>query len=716
MTFDIGAIPVGSTINSIVFNGYVNATNWPYWNINPVATDPMNTVPSVLYNDIIAEANAGFYLFREEPAGYTTGWKTHTLGGNANTDMEAALAQGWFAIGIIDRDFDESSYYIHFDGWNEANPPFLIVNYSWTLPQFWLTIDGGTSTSGSVPSLDDYDLTIGFDAAGLAEGIYSANILINSNDPLQAEVSIPVTLNVVSGMEAELKIWLEGPFAGSNMHTVLNQSGLLPLTQPYAIDPWNYGGTESVAAIPNPDVVDWFLVEFYDSLGFNQQNLIEAKACFLLSDGRLVDLDGSSPLWLNASSGGDLYALLRHRNHLDVMSASPLPGIGNLYQLDFTTGENTVFGGSAGFKELAPGMWGMVAGDADADGQITMTDKTGFFGSQSGASGYLQADHNLDGEVNNQDKNDLWLPNFIGGYSAYGAYDTILVDFGGTSHMSPYPWNNLTGFINGTISNLFNTNGLTTPSGIAIADDFVNINCKGSLAPDPALGIPDNASSGSYSDQSDAVFTISNIQNTINIVILGSSTAAGVGPDNPDSAWVSRFEHALKQVNPDYEVINLAVSGYTTFQILPTGYPVPPGISETIDVNRNITAALAYEPLAVIVNMPSNDAFKYYPVRQQLDNFNAVREAAALEEVPVWFTTSQPRNFTDPAQIAIQVALADTIQRVYGSYSIDFWTGIADQDGYVLPDYDSEDGIHLNNEAHGILFDRVWGKQIGPEN
>jgi lysophospholipase L1-like esterase len=220
-------------------------------------------------------------------------------------------------------------------------------------------------------------------------------------------------------------------------------------------------------------------------------------------------------------------------------------------------------------------------------------------------------------------------------------------------------------------------------------------------------------SSGSYGDQSDGAFTISNIQNKIHIVILGSSTAAGVGPDNPDSAWASRFEYALKQVNPEYEVINLAVSGYTTFQVLPTGYPIAPGISETVDVNRNITAALAYEPVAVIVNMPSNDALKYYPVRQQLDNLNAVGEAAALEEVLVWFTTSQPRNFTDPAQIAIQVALADTIKQVYESHAIDFWKGIADQNGYILPGYDSGDGIHLNNEAHRILFDRLWDKQIG---
>ena len=45
------------------------------------------------------------------------------------------------------------------------------------------------------------------------------------------------------------------------------------------------------------------------------------------------------------------------------------------------------------------------------------------------------------------------------------------------------------------------------------------------------------------------------------IVVLGSSTAAGAGVSSSDSAWVNRYRNYLESINPDNEVINLAVGG-----------------------------------------------------------------------------------------------------------------------------------------------------------
>ncbi|MBK7031173.1 MAG: hypothetical protein IPH45_19090 [Bacteroidales bacterium] len=130
MKFDVSSIPEGATINAVEFHGYVNATNYPYWNINPVTNDPLTATSSVLYNDIVAESSSGYYLYQSEASNYTTGWKVHTLGGNANANLQAALAQNWFAIGIMDRD-GSATYYIGFDGWNETNKPYLVVNYTY---------------------------------------------------------------------------------------------------------------------------------------------------------------------------------------------------------------------------------------------------------------------------------------------------------------------------------------------------------------------------------------------------------------------------------------------------------------------------------------------------------------------------------------------------------------------------------------------------------
>ena len=75
MRFDISSIPDGSVINSVVFHGFVNANNFPYWSITPVTNDPITSSPSVLYADINAEANAGYYLHRNE-----TGTRLPTTG------------------------------------------------------------------------------------------------------------------------------------------------------------------------------------------------------------------------------------------------------------------------------------------------------------------------------------------------------------------------------------------------------------------------------------------------------------------------------------------------------------------------------------------------------------------------------------------------------------------------------------------------------------
>ena len=207
-------------------------------------------------------------------------------------------------------------------------------------------------------------------------------------------------------------------------------------------------------------------------------------------------------------------------------------------------------------------------------------------------------------------------------------------------------------------------------------------------------------------DGSDGVFTITTDTTTCTIVVLGSSTAEGTGASTPDSAWVNRFRASLAN-DTRFEVVNLARGGYTTYHILPTGAEIPAGVNITPDPERNITQALTYDPFAIIVNMPSNDAANNFSVSAQLDNFAAVATAAGSQDAAVYVATTQPRNFTDPAQIKLQREVRDSILAIYGDRSIDFWTGLADDNGFIRPEYDSGDGIHLNDAGHAILFRRV---------
>jgi hypothetical protein len=78
---------------------------------------------------------------------------------------------------------------------------------------------------------------------------------------------------------------------------------------------------------------------------------------------------------------------------------------------DFTTGSGQYYGGSNGAKELEAGVWGMIAGDADANGQVQTTDKNDYWWIQTGTAGYKSGDFNMNGQVQTSDKNDYWWLN-----------------------------------------------------------------------------------------------------------------------------------------------------------------------------------------------------------------------------------------------------------------------------------------------------------------
>ncbi len=411
MKFDVSAIPEGSIINSVEFHGYVYANNWPYWSITPVTNDPVTTAASTLNTDIRAEASSGYYLHREETATLTNGYKVHMLGGNVQANLQASLIQDWFAIGIVDT--DAGTYYINFEGWNETNKPYLVIDYTpLPPPMSWLTLDGGTTAGGSLEGQGVQTISVGLDASGLSEGVYLAYINISSNDPDSPNISIPVFLNVVTHIYADLKVFLEGPFSGTVMSTNLSGFSGFPMSQPYNGSPWNYIGQESVTAIP-PNVVDWVLIEYrdaVDAISATSATVIGRQAAFVLNDGSLVDLDGISDLQPSISVSQELFVVIYHRNHLSIMSNFPLVMAGGVYQYDFSNGENKVFGGAGGHKMLASGIWGMIGGNANGDGWIDGTDKNSW-ALESGNKTYSGSDLNFDLQINNLDKNDFWLPN-----------------------------------------------------------------------------------------------------------------------------------------------------------------------------------------------------------------------------------------------------------------------------------------------------------------
>jgi len=196
----------------------------------------------------------------------------------------------------------------------------------------------------------------------------------------------------------------------------------------------------------------------------------------------------------------------------------------------------------------------------------------------------------------------------------------------------------------------------------------------------------------------------------LRIVVIGSSTAAGVGARPADSAWVNRYRTYLKTLHPTCQVVNLAKSGYQTFHLMPTGYQSPPD-SNAPDTLRNITKALSLRPDAIIVNLPSNDAAAGYDAKTQLDNFEVIAFSAWMADVPLWITSVQPRNF-DTTKIQTQYQVLHAMTKRYGDQIILLWDLFAKPDGTLDPRYNAGDGIHLNTKGHALLYERVVAKSI----
>ena len=224
--------------------------------------------------------------------------------------------------------------------------------------------------------------------------------------------TVPVTYfdgAVITGSRFNIKAFLEGPFNGTNMNTLLGS--YIPLSQPYNIAPWNYLGTENVTSVPS-NVVDWVLLEIRETTGAantaTSATVVARQAAFLLNDGTIVSTDGSSEVLIPMSFTDNVYIVIYHRNHLAMMSSIPVPIVSDVYTYDFTTAQNQAYMG--GQKVLAGG-FGMYAADGTADGIVDILDYLNSWVPELGNIGYNTGDFNLDSIVDILDYLNNWAAN-----------------------------------------------------------------------------------------------------------------------------------------------------------------------------------------------------------------------------------------------------------------------------------------------------------------
>lgn len=235
-------------------------------------------------------------------------------------------------------------------------------------------------------------------------GVYEFDNSCNTSDFGQFYVAF----NAIPPRQLSVRVLLQGAYVGGGeMHTILQTNNQLPLNQPFATAPWNYMGTESVASFP-ADVTDWVLVELRNVNDSYQ--VVSSRAAFLRKDGTVMELDGSAGVIfpMNEVNVGDYYVIVRHRNHLSVLSAVPVT-VPNVSPYDFTTAQSQAYG-EWQLIDLTDGNWGLYSGDINGDGILSVADYNAYVSQAATVNAYISGDTNLDQNVTTADFN-LYLPN-----------------------------------------------------------------------------------------------------------------------------------------------------------------------------------------------------------------------------------------------------------------------------------------------------------------
>ncbi|GAB4315693.1 MAG: hypothetical protein Kow00127_07000 [Bacteroidales bacterium] len=215
-------------------------------------------------------------------------------------------------------------------------------------------------------------------------------------------------------LRVDVKLFPEGAWTGTGLSESLLSQGLLPEQQPFNGSPWNYNGTESLPAGVS-GITDWVLLEIRNSAAgagsATADSVVAQKACLLKSDGTVIDPVSLVQPDFDLVPDSNLYLVVKMRNHLPVISSVSLTcQTGGLAIYDFTSSVDAAWGSGDALKETG-GVCLLYAGDADGDGIVGESDYNPAWKSAAGLHGYYGADLNLDGEVNNIDKDRFWYPN-----------------------------------------------------------------------------------------------------------------------------------------------------------------------------------------------------------------------------------------------------------------------------------------------------------------
>lgn len=284
----------------------------------------------------------------------------------------------------------------------EVNTPINFTNTSEDGISFtWDFGDGNTSTL--LAPTHTYTIGGSFEVSLTATTGNCSSITTRA-----VEVSSPA-------LPLRAKVMLQGAYVTGVglMRDDLRIAGLLPTAEPYtalgySLDNAGASTPPTVLSLTGNDAcVDWVLVELR-SAG-DPMVIVSTQAALVQRDGDVVGTDGSSPVFFSQAAG-NYHIAIRHRNHLGVMTRTPLLMSTSNTVLDFTLPGSDTYGTDAcaplGGAPARQGLW---AGDVTGDGTVkytgAMNDRDPILQSIGGVvptstiTGYHTSDVNLDGTV-----------------------------------------------------------------------------------------------------------------------------------------------------------------------------------------------------------------------------------------------------------------------------------------------------------------------------
>lgn len=231
--------------------------------------------------------------------------------------------------------------------------------------------------TGELSFVKEPDFEAPLDAGN--DNVYDIDVRVMDDQGLSSVSSLKIAVTddkLNDGISLQTKVLLQGPYAGSTglMQDSLRSLGLLPITQPYTADPFNYQGTEQLnldlATVTGKDaIVDWVLVELRDAAQPN--TVIAGKAALVQRDGDVIDATtGSTVLNFKGLAAGNYVVSLRHRNHLGVKTAAAVAFNTTPVVIDFSQTATLVAGAHARLESSSLAL--LWAGDVTHDARLIL--------------------------------------------------------------------------------------------------------------------------------------------------------------------------------------------------------------------------------------------------------------------------------------------------------------------------------------------------------